>query len=469
MSVLNKSLEVNEKNLLNSYFPARTNNKEDAFDWRIAAAIVVRNLYRKQLSKTFNKEVGALTKKLSSEEKSLTVIEEKALAVFKEKCKNDFDQRLDESELWPYLEEMYFHKDAVYSIAPESFLLRLAGMPKSGSAPQSRLADMFSSMMGGQKVELPDVNAKNFLERQLVHSLRDEKIIDKTESSFNVMSKGIGEEYYLPFLSDVFREDLVFLADHPAYMIEQLENTLKLYGYLYTAQLALNIRGLDSIPSSKPLFFILEHETASRERTDLTRNGHQTVQKFLDYIFPYLSVSESLQKISSGNNGRRMPLWKLASKLGADDVEVLMQYTQDYAASRDITLKDDIPSYDVRAWLNELLRVAVEQFGKTGSKKAALGRFVTVTEQELCSTFAKSRGRVGKILVMNQDFIALLTNLAVGSKEKIRFYELLEEFRKRGVYFDKQSQQELIAFYERVGNVERMSDSGDAVYVRKTF
>jgi DNA phosphorothioation-dependent restriction protein DptG len=27
----------------------------------------------------------------------------------------------------------------------------------------------------------------------------------------------------------------------------------------------------------------------------------------------------------------------------------------------------------------------------------------------------------------------------------------------------------LVAFYERMGNVERMSDSGDAVYVLKTI
>jgi len=52
--------------------------------------------------------------------------------------------------------------------------------------------------------------------------------------------------------------------------------------------------------------------------------------------------------------------------------------------------------------------------------------------------------------------------------EKLRFHELLDEFKERGVYFDKKSQQALIRFYERVGNVERMSDSGDAVYVRKT-
>ncbi|MER0461339.1 DNA phosphorothioation-dependent restriction protein DptG [Aeromonas caviae] len=29
--------------------------------------------------------------------------------------------------------------------------------------------------------------------------------------------------------------------------------------------------------------------------------------------------------------------------------------------------------------------------------------------------------------------------------------------------------QQLVSFYERMGNVERMSDSGDAVYVRKTL
>jgi len=58
--------------------------------------------------------------------------------------------------------------------------------------------------------------------------------------------------------------------------------------------------------------------------------------------------------------------------------------------------------------------------------------------------------------------------LAIGENGKLRFHELLKEFEARGIYFDMQTQQSLIQFYERVGNVERMSDSGDAVYVRKT-
>jgi DNA phosphorothioation-dependent restriction protein DptG len=52
--------------------------------------------------------------------------------------------------------------------------------------------------------------------------------------------------------------------------------------------------------------------------------------------------------------------------------------------------------------------------------------------------------------------------------EKLRLHELMTAFEQRGFYLDNQSRQILVAFYERMGNVERMSDSGDAVYVRKT-
>ena len=62
----------------------------------------------------------------------------------------------------------------------------------------------------------------------------------------------------------------------------------------------------------------------------------------------------------------------------------------------------------------------------------------------------------------------LLTNLAIGEKERLRFHELIKAFELRGVFFDKQSQQNLVDLYERMGNVEKMSDSGDAVYVKKT-
>ena len=79
------------------------------------------------------------------------------------------------------------------------------------------------------------------------------------------------------------------------------------------------------------------------------------------------------------------------------------------------------------------------------------------------------RGRAGRVLVLNQDHLLLLANIAIGKQEKLRFQELIVEFRKRGIYLDKQTEIELIKFFERIGNIEKMSDSGDAVYVRKTI
>ena len=72
-------------------------------------------------------------------------------------------------------------------------------------------------------------------------------------------------------------------------------------------------------------------------------------------------------------------------------------------------------------------------------------------------------------MIINQDYLLLLTNLTIGSDKRMQFQKLIKGFKNRGVWFDQQSEQALIEFYERVGNLERMSDSGDAVYVRKTI
>ncbi|BBB31487.1 DNA phosphorothioation-dependent restriction protein DptG [Neptunomonas japonica] len=458
MSILKATLTPGN-NVLNSYFPARTGNNEGDFDWDIAKAIVVRNLYRKQLSTKFTK---GLPKDPENKESS-------AINAFRTICKADFKERLDEAGLWEYLEEMYFSGEALYSVTPEALLFKLA--PLTGNSPQHRLADMFSSLMQGLYIESPIQQETNFLEQQVVESLRSEEVLSLFERGKKTLSKGINEKSFLPFLTKHFRSDLKFLASHPKYLIDQLQNLLKLYGYLYTAQLALNIKGLDCEPTAKPLYFIMENETASRERTDLVRNGHQTVARLLVNIFPYLSMSEGLQDVSKEDNEHRLPLWQLAQKLTDDDSNKLREYAEAFALNRNESLTFLFPydknNTDPRYWLNVLLELAVQQFDKGMKRSAAQIKFIKATEDELCSTFVKARGQVGKVLVMNQDYIALITNIAIGIKDKLRFHELLTEFNSRGIYFDKQSQQALIRFYERVGNVERMSDSGDAVYVRK--
>ena len=112
--------------------------------------------------------------------------------------------------------------------------------------------------------------------------------------------------------------------------------------------------------------------------------------------------------------------------------------------------------------------LAIEQFQvETSTRDEINGKYAKALK-ELCSDFIQSRGRSGRVLVLNQDQLMLLTNISIGNKDKLLMNDLMREFERRGFYLDKQSQQALVDFYERMGNVARMSDSGDAVYVRKT-
>lgn len=458
MSVLKSQLKVAPTNNLNSYFPIRTNNSEGVFDWDVAQGIVVRNIYRKEVVKT------AAIAKVESETRLVESINH-----FREICRSDFNNRLDEPGLWPFIDEMYFQGDAVFRVAPESLLFKLTEL--TASSPKHRLGDMFSSLMQGFSVQNPECSKRNFIEQQVVDTLRSKKVL--ADYTGRRMSRNVNEKPYLPFLTAYFKKDLEFLVAHPKYLIDNLKELLKLYGYLYTAQLALNIKGWKFEPTAKPLFFIMENETASKERVDIVKNGHQKVANQFKYLFPYLTAAESLQDPDVEANEHRLPLWELAAKLTEEDAPALQRYAKEFAEERNKDSDYKFPytedNSDPQYWLNVLLDASLKQFDKGETRASAQSKFIKSTEEELCQTFVKSRGQTGKVLVMNQDYLLLLTNLAVGMNDKLRFHELLSEFQSRGVYFDKQSQQSLIKFYERIGNVERMSDSGDAVYVRKTI
>src|SRR5262249_46663995 len=146
----------------------------------------------------------------------------------------------------------------------------------------------------------------------------------------------------------------------------------------------------------------------------------------------------------------------------------LNSFARRFAEGRGVSLAPE-PSPNLESVFAKILTVADKQFDPNLGRAAINQKYVSEIHAKICAEFVHNRGRAGRMMVLNQDRFLLLTNLAVGKRECLRLSELVDEFRRRGVWLDAQSQLALVAFYERLGNVERMSDSGDAINVRKTL
>ncbi len=372
---------------------------------------------------------------------------------FKQKCLEAFKAELSTPDATSVLEAIFFPGNTVPSF---SLLMFQAHLP---NAKSNKVFDVFKLMMKQDDYRITFDAKLNFLEASIVRrfkqELTDDRHNDQTVS-------------YLPFLDELFTKDVAFLSKNTHYFTQHAEQFLKLYLFLYTSQLALNLHPHTfKKPESRPLYFILNYEKASTERKKLVHEGYQTLYEHAKYIFPFLSLLETLMKIMERPNLRLYELPLLLDDT-QEAVSVLGGFEKQFRIAR--KLPPSLIEHKIRdEVLQSLLNSVYEQFHDQSSRKDIFDKYRRAFERQTAEPFIQGRGRFGKVLVLEQDTILLLTNIAIQERKQVRFQDLVHEFNMRGVYFDQQSQNALIELYERVGNIDRKSDSGDAVYVKTTL
>lgn len=439
MNPIPEELIPSDINKLNSYLPIR--NKGNDFSWDTITGIVLSQALKKQ-------------------------IKQYAFDAYQSDCREKFLSKLDEPDFWHVLERMYFSTGEIFKISPLFLLFKVqskGSIKAELGAANQRMGNLFSSMMGNFFFADEVEDNLNFIEQDML------SVLKKRLEPANPLKAN--EQAYLPYLAEKFQADIRFLASTPQYMLQELTNTLRLYAFAYCSQLALNIADWKSgKPSPKALFFILDTEKASSERVTVLRHGYKLFSRMSEQLFPLLSALENFQYKDS-----KRPFWQvyIDALVYPDSRKILTslnQYVVDFATSESRKLDPPEPAVTIETAFEQIQNLAIQQFHDERTTRSEINKkYTKEIENQICSDFIQSRGRSGRTLVLNQDQLLLLTNLAIGPKEKLRLHELIKEFQIRGFYLDNQSQQVLVNFYERMGNVERMSDSGDAVYVRKTI
>jgi len=432
-----QELKVSDKNKSPHYIPVRQKGNE--FSWESVTGMVLSSVLQQGLN-DYNVEA------------------------FRNDCQEAFQDLLSQADVWEWLDQMYFANDAVLKVSPLFLLFKAQKAAREegeDGVANERMNEMFAGLLGDFRLDAKPQDNLHFIERELLRVF--EKRIQPLTSKAREK-----EQPYLPFLTAAFQRDMQFLAAHPQYLLSELANTLKLYAFSYCAQLALAIRDWRSgAPQPKELYFILDVEKASSERDKIRERGYRLLATTAKTLFPVLSAREVMQP-----EGRELPLWQIyENSQRYEDPQTLIveinEYLAEFAKSRGLDLEAQATSLEEA--FRQFVEVAVRQFtsGK-GERHTVNQKYVSALEKKIFADFVVSRGRAGNVLMLNQDQLLLLTNLAIGQNDKLRFFELLREYEQRGFFFDNQSQKMLIEFFERMGNVERMSDSGEAVYVRKT-
>ncbi len=439
--------KVADKNDLNHYLPIR--GKNNHIDYGTVAGNVLGLLIGRELD----------TSRYSAEE-------------FKNDCLDELGGLLTDEEMLEHIEKMYFRNDALNKASPEFLLL---GRQDKESSASKYLSQIFRSFLGKNE-QLSELKSKaNFIETIFIGVLQNYLRKPGGKKS----GKGQTEQPYLPYMADNFSKDVRFLSSKTEYLMGHFEEFLELYNFLYCSQLALNIRNWTAgEPKSQMMYFILDTEKASQERSQIKTYGFYPMHRNVAAVFPILTMLDTLNKQAPDEDV--VPLWQYGKALVSEDYDsgevaaLIGEYADNFSEKRQIKSRsgefNDSPIDQVRL----LIQYSLDQFDPARYTKKAhrheiKDAYQKQYEEHIAKHFVQNRGSSGRVLVLNQDYLLLLTNLAIGSKRQLRFQELLKEFRARGVYFDKQSEQALIAFFERVGNVDRMSDSGDAVYVRSTI
>lgn len=441
ISIESLNAEIGD-NIPSEYLPVKTNYNE--CNWDIVAGYFIGFAY------------GLELKKYSSQE-------------FEADCKQAFLTHQISEKHFEVIHKAFFENENYLKLGPTNLLLHTQNEDPAKvkvNSASKKVALSLLTLLGHFNEKLSNKQSDHFIS-ELITSTLKKKLNTKLYNDKALT--------YLPYLQDKFVHDFKFLASKPSYMLENIASFLSIYSFLYTAQIALNLKEWrQGAPKSRPLFFVIDTEKVSAERTKVIESGWKSFAQASQNLFPILSTLQLIQARSA-----RKPLWQIYQELQQLDnsqqkecIETIDSYCERFVSVRNLR-KSAIKSESLENAFEQLLDLALAQFDKnyadpTTTRYQANEKLVAALKENTAKGFVKAKGRIGNILVLTQDHLLLLTNVIIGEGKQLRFNELLEELKLRGIFFDETSEERLIEFYERIGNVERMSDSGDDLYVRQT-
>ena len=372
------------------------------------------------------------------------------------------------------IKEMFFNEDGnLYTFHPK--LLNYINMPKS-NYNQGLAIFLYDILLSGSNneniknkmVKCFDYKPENIMEFMILKSLPELK----DSKTLNTDNRCIASN-----VSNLFKEDLNFILDNPVLFIEEFENLLKYYYFFYVSQLSIKLSKFFDADKevTEELYFNLDWESVSKSRTSyvlgwkmlesnlkplfthanligmLNSNDESTKCDYVEIneILKY-STDEQKNEIYQNIKSIKNKYVSLITDVDWDDFNALEKYTDDF----------------VKQEIFDFFKRIDYQFINSSTRKKPYDGYRRWFEEYCKMNFLRRRGSLGYTLNMTQEQLLFITKLCIKDKDKIKLKDLFEEYKKRGIYFDRDSQSKIVDLFEKLNIIEKKSDSGDAQYVK---
>ncbi len=337
-------------------------------------------------------------------------------------------------------------------------------------------------------------STENKISEFLVSVLCDNEIIEEyisqcKDRSSNLLDQILNEslpvlndndrksEYFNlnPRIRELFTEDICFLLENGTFNGEEITELLSYYYFFYISQSIFKLDNSleNKSRSEEKLYYCLSWEKTSQTRK-CYNYGWKKVERHLDSMFSHAILLDMLNFINFGKQCCYDEMYRIYedsdSKARADLYRMVFdlktKYETEYIKEKNIPFEAVPQNGDFSVLLKAFHKSIKTQFLYSDNRKAASERFGKKFFVFSKNNFLQNRGKNGLMLALDEERIVLLTKVVLKNREQIKFNDLLSEFEIRGIFFDKSSKEALIEFYDKLGLIEKKSDSGDAKYVK---
>lgn len=311
-------------------------------------------------------------------------------------------------------------------------------------------------------------NINNLYSQLLKESLPVLEKFDKVSKKFNLINKN----YYQKLFAEDFH---ILMASGNVDFISQNINLLfSFYYIIYILYTGTFLFGNNNV--NKKYYFAYEKEQISRSRRAIS-DGYADAKELSADILIDVDITDYLN-ILFGNvdvdDSQTFKNKKKISDLLRATNDNLKYYLDNLQEFKDVYAELKGHNYN-KQFISEdkdtgnILKKEIIELRDWLKKDESLEtqkRYRKSYDEIKHLNYLKSRGSLGNVLNASQELILLFTAIIVGNEEHLLLRHVFEGFEKHGLFFDKASKNSIIRFYEEVNLLEKMSDSGDAQYVK---